>query len=157
MNSTDKSSIVQPGDAGKVILGRIWWVGLLGAAASVAANLILRAVFFMVLPLPDAFPPLQPAAIAAFTLIGTILAAVVFAVVVRFSRTPLRTFRIVAGVALVLSILPNFGLMVNPSAAPFPGGSALAFGILIVFHGVAALVCVEILTRMTRKKSSTGS
>jgi len=152
MNSTVQSSQAQPTAAEMVNSGRIWWVGLLGVAASIAANLIFRAIVFALVALPTEFPPLQLPAIAAFTFLGTGLAAVVFAVVVRLSRTPIRTFRFVAIIALVVSLLPNFFLMANPSAAPFPGGSALAFGVLCLFHGIAAFVCVTILTTISRKK-----
>jgi hypothetical protein len=53
----------------------------------------------------------------------------------------------VAMVVLVLSIIPNFVMMANPGMMPFPGGSALTFGVLIVFHVVAGLVSVWVLTR----------
>lgn len=151
MNITDKPSKTIPGKAELVIPGRIWWAGAIGVAAAVVCNLIVRAVLFALLPLPEQFLPLQPTAIATFTVSGTALAAVVFALVVRFSVTPIRTFRVIAIVALVVSILPNLGLMANPSAAPFPGGSALAFGVLCIFHGIAALVCAAVLTTLTQK------
>jgi CHASE3 domain sensor protein len=38
-------------------------------------------------------------------------------------------------------------MMANPGMMPFPGGSALTFGVLIVFHVVAGLVSVWVLTR----------
>ncbi len=41
--------------------------------------------------------------------------------------------------------------MFNPTAMPFPGGSALAFGVLILFHVVAAIVAVGVLTTLTRR------
>jgi hypothetical protein len=43
-----------------------------------------------------------------------------------------------------------FVMMANPAAAPFPGASALAFGVLIVFHIVAGLVAILVLTRLTK-------
>ena len=152
MSTTDYSSKPRAVETGKVIPGRIGWAGLLGVAASVAANLIVRVILFALVTLPAEFPPLQPPAIAVFTFFGTILAVMVFAVVVRLSRTPIRTFRFIAVIALVVSLLPNFFLMANPSAAPFPGGSALAFGVLCLFHGIAAFVCVTILTTLSKKK-----
>lgn len=137
----------------QVNLGRIWLAGLLGSAGAVIANLITRAVLFAALPLPAEFPPLQMGAIAMLTAIGTLLAAVVYALVARFLSRPVTVFRWIAIVVLIVSILPNFALMVNPTAIPFPfpGASGLAFGVLIVFHIVAALVSVLTLTGMTRK------
>ena len=133
-------------------LRRLIQAGLLGVFASAAVNLLMRAVLFAVLPLPADFPPLQPVPITLFTMIGTALAAVVFAVVVRISGAPIRVFRILSLVALVLSILPNVSLMINLASAPFPGGSALAFGVLILFHIAAALVSVGILTTWGQKR-----
>jgi hypothetical protein len=137
-------------DGERVNTGRIWLAGLVGIVGAVIANLVVRALLFAALPLPDDFPPLQPGSLVAFTVVGTFLAAVVFAVIARLSSRPVSTFRIVAIVALVVSVLPNLALMANPASAPFPGGSALAFGALIVFHVVAAVVCYLALTRLTR-------
>lgn len=133
---------------------RIWLAGLVGIVASVAANLVLRALFFAVMPLPVDFPPLQAGAVATVTTIGTLAAAIVYALIVRFSARPVTVFRWVAVVALILSILPNLALVADPTAIPFPfaGASSMAFGVLIAFHIVAALVSVAVLTGMTRKK-----
>ena len=133
---------------------RIWLAGLVGVAASVIANLLARALLFAVLPLPNEFPPLQVGAIAMLTAVGTLLAAVVYALIIRFTRRPVTIFRWVALAALILSILPNLALVADPIAIPFPfpGASSLAFGALIVFHVVAALVSVTALTSLTRER-----
>lgn len=135
--------------------GRIWLAGLLGMVGAVAVNLIVRAILFAVLPLPVEFPPFQAGAIVMLTGIGALLAAVVYALIARFTSRPVTVFRWVALVALILSILPNLALAANPTAIPFPfpGASGLAFGVLIVFHVAAALVSVLILTGMTLKKA----
>jgi hypothetical protein len=132
---------------------RIWLAGLVGCVAAVITNLLARAVLFAAFPLSAEFPPLQAGAIAIFTAAGTLVAAVVYALIIRFTQRPVTIFRWVAAAVLILSILPNIALMVNPTAIPFPfpGASGLAFGVLIVFHVVAALVCVVALTRLTRK------
>jgi hypothetical protein len=150
MSSTDQSLQSPPPGDKEIIPGRIWRAGLLGIVAAVVANLIFRVIVVAILPLSANFPPFQPAAVASFTLIGTALAAVVFAVVVRFSPEPIHAFRIIAAASLLISFLPNFTFMDNPSAAPFPGGSALTFGVLCLFHIIAALVCVTILTTLPR-------
>ncbi|MEW6650325.1 MAG: DUF6069 family protein [Chloroflexota bacterium] len=133
---------------------RIWLAGLVGVVASVITNLVARMVLFVVLPLPAEFPPLQAGTIAIFTAAGTLMAAVVYALIARFTRRPVTVFRWVAFVALILSILPNLALVANPGAIPFPfpGASGLAFGVLIVFHLLAALVCVVALTSLSREK-----
>ncbi len=149
---TKNETIQDLSSATHVDSGRIWRVGLIGAVAAVVANVIVLFLLKAFLPVPQDFAPLQVGAIAIFTFIGTVLAAVAYALVVRFSKRPIRTYLIVAVVALILSLIPNLALMANPSAAPIPGGSALGFGLLIVFHIVAAVVSVAILIKYTTNK-----
>lgn len=151
MNIKNVNVQKSPSGGEVVLTSRIWWVGIIGAAAAVAANLIVLFLLTALLPVPQDFAPLQAGAIAIFTFIGTALAAVAFALVVRYSKRPIRTYLIVAAAALVLSIIPNLGLMANPTAAPIPGGSTLGFGLLIIFHVVAALVSVFVLIKFTTK------
>lgn len=132
---------------------KIWKVGLLAVAASVAANLI---VFFILnvlldLPSPADFPPLSVGAIGFLTAVFTFIGVVVFALIVRFTRKPIRNFWIVATVAFVLSIIPNISAVLNPESAPFPFpvSSSLGFGVLIVFHVIAYLVLTLIMTTQT--------
>jgi hypothetical protein len=50
----------------EVVASKIWWVGLLAVVAVIAANLLVCAILFALITLPDNFPPLQPGAIASF-------------------------------------------------------------------------------------------
>lgn len=129
---------------------RIWLAGIIAVVAAIAANLIVRALLFAWLDLPAGFPPLQPGAIIFFTIVGVGLGAVVYAMVARRSMQPARTFTWIAITALVVSILPNLGLMLNPAAGPFPGGSPLAYGILILFHIIAGFIAIGVITRLGR-------
>jgi F0F1-type ATP synthase assembly protein I len=128
----------------------IMLAGAVSMAAAVAANLVVRAFLFVLLDLPGDFPPLMALSVIIFTLIGTGLGVLAYALVNKYSKNPTRTYLLIAAVALILSILPNFGLMANPAAAPFPGGSALAFGVLIIFHITAALVFIPLLLKLSR-------
>lgn len=133
-------------NSNQVDLGRLTWVGLAAIVLSVVANIVARVILFAVLELPAGFPPLQVGAITFFTVVGTLGAVIVYAIVRRRAAQPIRTFRIIAVVALIISVIPNVALAVDPSAAPFPGGTPLAFLALIVFHVVAAGVSVGLLT-----------
>lgn len=134
-----------------VVMGKVWIAGLAAIAGSIVANLIalpmVRLLFSDVSP---DFPPFQPGAIAFFTFIQVGLGVLVFWLLARFTRRPIRVFTIVALVALVLSCVPNVMLALNPAAAPFPGGSATGFLALIIFHFIAGAVAVIALTRLSR-------
>lgn len=129
--------------------GRIWWVGLLAIGASVIANLLLQTMLYALFDLPADFPPMQTGAIVFFTVLYTFLGVVVFAIVARFARQPVITYRLVAAVALILSLIPNLFLARNPDAGPFPGGDEQAFMALLVFHLVSFIIVVGMLTTMT--------
>lgn len=151
---TAQSSMQRSSTGGEQVAGRrIWQAGVLAIVAAVVANVLVRMLLFAVLDLPTDFPPLQIGAIALFTALGVGIGVGVFALINRRSQQPIRTFRRVAIIALVISIVPNLALMFNPASAPFPGGSALAFGVLIIFHLVAGAIAIGLLTTLTRNKA----
>jgi thiol:disulfide interchange protein len=119
---------------------------------AVVANLVVRAILGLFMDFDPAFLPLTFGPIAIFTALGVGLGALVFALIARRSARPNRTWTIVAVVALIVSILPNLASMANPSALPFPGGTAASFGALIVFHIVAGLVAILLLPALAKTK-----
>ena len=132
---------------------KIWRAGLLAIALSVVANLV---TFFMLgtllaFPSPSEFPPLSAGAIGFMTAVFTFLAVIVFAIVVRLAKNPIRVYWIVATVAFIVSILPNIGAALNPESAPFPFpvSSAMGYWVLILFHIIAYLITTIILTKRT--------
>lgn len=118
-------------------LGRVFTAGLAAVAAATVANLLVYFLLAGLAVLPAGFMPLQPGPIAAFTVTFTLIGVGVFALIDRLSANPRRTYTWIAAAGLLVSILPNLALMANPAAAPFPGGTAAAFGTLILFHFVA--------------------
>ena len=137
---------------GRASSGSIFKAAVFNVILAVIANLIILFILRAALGLPTDFPPLQVPAILIVTVIGTSLAGAAYAIVARLSKNPNRTYPIVAVIALIVSILPNFGAMANPSSFPFPGGSATTFGVLIVFHVVAALVSIFTLTKLSGRR-----
>ena len=127
--------------------GNLLRAGLLSVAAAVVANIIAYFIARAVFDLPADFPPLSVGAITFFTIIGTGLGALVFAWLARRSAAPARAYRRIAVVALIVSIIPNVPAALNPALFPFPGGTATAFLVLTLFHVVAAVVSVGVLTR----------
>lgn len=130
---------------------KIWKVGLAAVALSVVANLVAYFILRAILELPSVtdFPPFSPGAIGFLTAVYTFIAVIVFAIVARVAKRPIRTYRIIATIAFVLSILPNMGGAMNPAAFPFPGATATAFFSLIVFHVIAFVIVVWFLTTKT--------
>lgn len=125
--------------------------GLVAIVGSVVANLLTIPLLWLLAPdVPPDFPPFQMGAIAFFTVIQVGAGVIVFALITRFLQRPIRTFTIVALIALVLSCIPNVALAANPTAAPFPGGNAAAFLALIIPHIVAAAITITTLTRLGR-------
>jgi hypothetical protein len=134
-------------------LGRIWLAGLVAITAALVANLIFLFVLRAVVSIPPEFPPLNPAPIAIFVISFLVIGVIVYYLTARFSRNPVRTYWLLAAVALVISILPNLSLMFNPASAPFPGGSAMTWGALILFHILTFFIFVPILVRMSTRAS----
>lgn len=130
--------------------GKLVTAGLGSVAAAVAANLVAFFIIRALIDLPPDFPPLTVGAITFFTIIGTGLGVLVFGWLARRSATPFRTYRAAAAVALVLSIIPNLLAALNPATFPFPGGTATAFVVLILFHVIAAVVSMVVLFRVAR-------
>ena len=118
---------------------------VVAAIVAVVANLLLRAVAVAVFDIPQPeFEPLQVRAVVTSTAGGVIAAGVVFAVVARFARDPVRVFVIVAAVALVLSLWAPISLgIADPPENP--GTDAGSIGTLIVMHVVAAAIAVTAL------------
>jgi hypothetical protein len=139
-----------PATADGVVPGKIGVAGLVAVVGSVAANLLARPLLMAATGLTEQFLPLNIGPIATFTVIGVALGVGVFALLVRFTRRPLRLFTIIALVALAVSCLPNVLAALNPSAMPMPGASAAGFLALIVFHIIPAVVTIAALTRLTR-------
>jgi len=120
----------------------------LAAIAAVVANLLLRALAVAVLDIPQPeFEPLQVRAVVLSTLGGVIGAGLVYAIVARFARDARRTFVVIAGIALVLSLWAPLSLsLADPPEDP--GTDAGSVGTLIAMHVLAAAISVPVLLRM---------
>ena len=121
---------------------RLLWAGPLAIGGALAANAVLRAIELAVLPIPAAFFPLQSAAFVMLTVVGVLAAVIAYAVIGRFTHNPVRNFRVVAGVALLVSFLPDLGLLVSG----MPGATFTGVLGLMAMHVVAAAVAVGVLT-----------
>ena len=126
-------------------LGRLTWAGPLTIAAAVAAVLVVRWVTVVLLEPPATFSPLGVVAPIAFTIVLVTAAIVVFVIVASIAERPFRAYRVVAGGALLLSLVPCVGV----AQGSVPGAGWPAAVALGVMHIAAWAVTVRLLERFT--------
>ncbi len=129
-----------------VARGRIWWVGLAAVAVATLVNGLVRALALASLTVDPGFLPLQSPAYLPFTIIGGGAGVLVFALLAWRARRPFTVFRIVAVIALILSYLPDLGLL-----NMMPGANAATVGTLMLMHTLTAAIIVGALTTLTRR------
>ena len=130
-------------------LKKLWWVGPLTVLAAVIGVLIVRAIAMAILTPPYA-PGLEMIFISIFlTVVLCTAAVVVFALVGRFAKNPIRTYVIISVVFLVISFLPDIAV----ASAPFPGAGWPYSITLMIMHVVAGFITVSMLLKFTTAES----
>ena len=128
-------------------LKKLWTVGPLTVLAAIVGVLIVRAIALMVLTPPFA-PGLKMILIPiVLTLVLCTAAVVVFALVGRFAKNPIRTYIIISAVFLVISFLPD--LAVPSMGAAMPGANWGYAITLMIMHVVAGFITVYTLIKLT--------
>ena len=131
----------------QVAFGKLFWVGLLSIGVTVLADLLVRTVATTFFGVPERFVYLQaPFLIGSIAFFG-VLAILVFALVARFARRPVRLYRLLASIALLASLL--LPIMALSGHSPAPGMTLHIFWTMIVMHCVAALIMVSLLIRLS--------
>ena len=126
-------------------LRRLLWVGPLTVVAAILGVLLVRIIAVAVLR-PDPMPmSLSWALPSIFTAVLVTAAVVVFALVARFAKTPIRTYQVIAFVALLLSLVPDAAY----PGSGMPGASWQTAIVLMLMHVVAWAICVTMLTRLS--------
>ncbi len=139
-------------DRRSIPLATIAGATLLAAVAAAAANALLRALAVAVFDIPDTFEHLALRAVLTSTVAGVIAGGLVFAVISRFARAPVRTFAVVAAVFLVASL--GAPLSVGLEDPPeYAGTDAASVGTMMAMHVVAAVICVAALSAAWRRGS----
>jgi hypothetical protein len=129
---------------------RLWWAGPFTALVAAAGTVLVREMGVLVGAIPSGLPVLQEPAVAISTILFVLLGALVFAGIIRFAQRPVRTFRVVAVAALVLSLF-------NPIAAGagwIPLGVSLGAGEVVsmmVMHLAAAAIAIPLLPALARE------
>jgi hypothetical protein len=109
-----------------------------------AANSLVRVISVILFDIPPDFQPLTLGPVVISSVVGALGATVAFGIVVRFARRPIRLFRTVAVVVLLLSFL-------NPILA-LPEASLQTILTLEFMHVVVAAVSVGLLTTLARSE-----
>lgn len=130
-------------------LKKLWWAGPATVLAAIVGVLIVRAIAMAILPEPHA-PGLAMIMLPiVLTLVLCSGAVIVFALVGRFAKNPIRTYIIISAIFLILSFIPDLLI----ASAPFPGAGWPYSITLMIMHVVAGFITVFTLVLLTRSKS----
>ena len=133
-----------------VQLKKLWWVGPLTVLSAIVGVLIVRAIAMAILPPPYA-PGLDMIALPiGLTLILCTGAVLVFALVGRFAKNPVRTYVVISSVFLIVSFLPDIAAV----SAPFPGAGWPYSITLMIMHVVAGFITVYMLIKFTTAQNT---
>ncbi len=133
-------------------IGDIFKAALVAVAVSSAANIVLWLLAVAAGLVPGDFWVLQPVSIAASTLAFTLVGAVLLAVLARVSRNPMRTWRVLAVVGLVLSFSNPF-MLLSGSMPGFPVPSASTVGVMLIMHVIAGASAIYFMTTIPKPRS----
>lgn len=124
--------------------------GLVAGALSTVLDLGVANVGRYLFDAPQTFAPFTLLPILSGGLGGALGATGVYALLLRFSRRPVGTFRLLAGGVLVASFYLPTRLLVSKSSR-FAGASMPIILTMMIMHTVVAATSVYVLTRPTRK------
>jgi hypothetical protein len=123
---------------------KLVWVGPLTIVLASLVNLGIRTLAVAFFGVPSSFIYLQAPVVIASTVAFLVVALLAFVLVGRLSRHPVRTFWIVAAVALFVSFLNPLMLLIG--AFPAAGMDLRIFWTMIAMHSASALLAVGVLT-----------
>lgn|SRR2546425_2557475 len=141
------SSTTRPTSQEGFALRQLLWVGPLTILVAVLFNLVIRTLAVAFFGVSAGFTYLQAPFVIGSTVVFLLLALVAFILVGRFARRPLRFYRVLALVALVVSFLNPVMALVG--LFPAPGMNLPTFWTMIVMHTGTAVITVSLLTRLS--------
>jgi hypothetical protein len=129
--------------------GHVARIGIATVVAAVAANVLVYFAGGALVAYDPQFLPLANVSGAiVFTLPAAIVAALIYAALLRFARRPARTFTIISVIVFVVTVIPDFTYI--PTV---PGVTVAQTAILVLMHVVAAVVIVRMLTTLARPQA----
>ena len=136
----------------RVAVRKLMWVGPLPIVVVALVNLVVRTLAVSFFGVASSFVYLQTPVVIGSTIVFLMLALLAFVLVGRVSRHPVRIFRIVAGVALLVSFL-NPLLLLAGWWLPAAGMNLHIFWTMIIMHTVSALIAVSLLTTLAVERA----
>lgn len=124
---------------------RLFWVGPVTVIAALVAVLLVRTLFVTLVSSTGAMIQFTLGPQIVFTTVLVTGAVLVFALVARYAKQPLRFYQRLALGALVLSFVPDVLLVTSG----MPGATWPNAILLMILHVVAWAVTVGLLTRLT--------
>jgi hypothetical protein len=131
---------------------KLMWVGPLTIVLAVLVNLVVRAFAVSFFGVSSSFPYVQAPVIMITTVVFLVLALLAYVLVDRVSSHPVRSFRILGSIALVVSFL-NPLLQLAGHWLPATGMNLPIFWTMIVMHIVSALITVSLLTTLAVERA----
>jgi hypothetical protein len=131
----------------RVATRKLVWVGPLMIVIAVLVNLVVRTLAVSFFGVASSFLYLQIPVVTITTVVFLMVALLAFVLVGRVSNHPVRSFRILGGLALVVSFL-NPLLQLAGHWLPATGMNLPIFWTMIVMHCVSALITISLLTTL---------
>jgi hypothetical protein len=129
--------------------GRYALVALGTVVASVLANVVVYYLGALVVGYNSGFIVLaNPSGAILFTIVPAIVATLLYAALLRFTRRPARVFAVISAIVFVVTTIPDFTYI--PSV---PGATSGQTAVLVLMHIVAATVIVGMLTKLSRPQA----
>jgi hypothetical protein len=124
---------------------QFWQLGLLTLLVAVAINTCIALAAHTLFTVAPTFVPLQLASVIPATAVAVMGALLVLALISRRSQHPVRLFRRIALLVLLVSIIPDLLL---PVIGLYPGTTLPEVGIVMLMHLATALLCVSMASRL---------
>ncbi len=127
---------------------KLVWVGPLTIITAAIANLVIRTFAVAFFGVSATFLDFQAPVVIGGTIVYLLLALFAFVLVSRFAQHPMRFYRMLALVALLVSLL--MPIMALTGLFPVPGMNLHIFWTMIVMHIVSAIIAVGLFTTLAR-------
>lgn len=131
----------------RVATHRLVWVGALTIIASSITNLIIFAIASGGLGIRFSLPPemggsISASVVAVMSAVGVLCAVIAYMVIGHLARRPIRIYRIVALIGLILSLAGPLSVATLDTSAKL---------VLAVMHVAAAGLSIGLLTTLARE------